>query len=420
MQQGSTFDRGRVLFADDDPFYRDIAKATLGEAGFSVVEASGGRAALEKLDAQSCDLLVLDLAMPDMSGFDVLEQVRGARKNNELPILVITGHDDTDSVVRAFDLGATSFLVKPLNWLLFVHHVKFVLKSSRAQQELRNATRMAELMSQVKSRLVGTLVSEFQTPLRSAYGFSKLLDEEADGPIGSALYRTWISDLHGSLEKLSSTHAKMLNFGRFLADGIELTEELFHLDALLSAAIGVGREAAARRQITVTVDHLIPPQQQMRGDRVLLMQALRAILDNAVTFSPRGSAVSVRAQLRADGAFSLVIVDTSPGLNAQQIDSIMGTGQGAGSTSLDGFDQSNGLKLSRVFVEAHQGSMQLSSVAGEGLRVELTLPAQRMGVGSNESAQARLQALAQLFGTAAGRGALSAGQGGPLRSAARS
>lgn len=408
-----------ILFADDDPFYRDIAKSTLCEAGYAVQTADGGREALDRLDTEVIDLLVLDLAMPGMSGFDVLEKIRTNRRNLELPILVITGHDDTDSVVRAFDLGATSFLAKPLNWLLFVQHVKFVLTSARAQHELRNATRMAELMSSVKSRFVATLVSEFQTPLRSAYGFAKLMAEEADGPVGSALYKTWIDDMRSSLEKMSTTHARMLNFGRFLADGIELNEVQFHLDALLSAVEENAREPAARRQIALSTKIEIPSRQQMRGDRALLTQALRAVLDNAVKFSPRGSQVTLSARMAPDGAAHLSIEDASQGLTASEIDAIMGVEQvpARPRAALEGLDQSNGLKLARVLIEAHQGAFTLKSIAGAGLSVEVRLPPHRLSAGASESAQARLQALAKALSARPERprAAPFAGPGQPAR-----
>ena len=188
--------RGHILFVDDDAFYRDLAVTALGEAGFQVSCAADGQDAVNAIARQHFDLVVLDLAMPGMSGFEVLEATRTALQKTDLPVLVITGHDDTSSVEQAFDLGATSFLAKPLNWLLFVHHVHFVLKSARAQSGLRDANRTADLMSKVKSRLVGTLVTEFQTPLRSAFSVATLLRQEADGPIESPLYKSLIADLY--------------------------------------------------------------------------------------------------------------------------------------------------------------------------------------------------------------------------------
>jgi two-component system, sensor histidine kinase and response regulator len=367
---------GQVLFVDDDPFYRDLAADTLESANYAVTTAEDGADAKTKLDGGTFDLMVLDLSMPGISGFEVLDHVRQVRKLTDLPVLVITGHDDADSVMRAFDLGATSFLAKPLNWILFVQHVEFVLKSARAQAELRHAQRSAEFMSELKSRLVGTLVTEFQAPLRSAYGFARLLKEETDGPIGSDLYVAWIDDLHRSIEKLNTTHLKMLNFGQSLSETISLNEETLHIAALLETVLKNHRDTANRRQIAIQVINQTPDRCQIRGDGILLAQVLRGVLEHAITFSTRGTEIRLSVQIDDRGQCILETRDTSPGLAAAQIDEILGLKSFA-SARAESVETNSSLKMSRVLMEAHQGSMRLRSL-GDGMLTELILPRSRV------------------------------------------
>lgn len=306
--------QGRILFVDDDPFYRELASAALIEAGFIVVCAIDGPAALAEVEAAAFDLVVLDLALPGLSGFEVVSHIRDQLRKPDLPILVITGHDDTDSVARAFDLGVKSFLAKPLNWPLFVHHVNFVLKSARVQASLQDATRKAGFMSDLQTRLVNILVTEFQTPLRQAYGFSTLLRREADGPINSPLYANWIADLHQALDRLNVTHAKMLNFGRSLSEGITLNDEVFDLRETLAIAMAASLDLIERRHLNLVQRLNFPAASRFRGDRVLIEQALRNLFDNAVRFSRRNSDICVGAELTTDGHLCLSITDSSPPL----------------------------------------------------------------------------------------------------------
>jgi signal transduction histidine kinase len=377
--------RGRILFADDDPFYRELAKAALIEADFDVIDVPGGAEAIAAVDRETFDLAVLDLSMPVVSGFDVIEHIRVVRKNVNLPILVITGHDDAESVSRAFEMGAKSFLAKPLNWLLFVHHVQFVLKSARTQHDLQDMSRMADLVNSVKTRLIGTLITEFQTPLRTAYGFSKLLQREADGPIESTLYKAWIQDLHKALENLSVTHAKMLNFGRMLADGVQLNEDVVSVASILSSVLAAVQEQARRRNIAIDVMNNLPAPLQMRVDSALLSQALKAVIENAVKFSTRGSNVTVTLYLNASRDLFIAIDDTSNGLSRSLVDDIMGTGATAPGAGIDGVERATGLKMSRVLFEAHQGGLVVHSMTGEGTRVELRLPAARLTSDANKA-----------------------------------
>jgi CheY-like chemotaxis protein len=368
---------GRVLFVDDDAFYRDLASEALASAGYDVKLASDGRMALNLLAQNRFDLIVLDIAMPGLSGFDVLTQIRGTPSLVDLPVLVITGNDDAESVVRAFDLGATSFLGKPLNWLLFVYHVQFVQKAARTQADLRQATRTAEFMSDLKSRLVGTLVTEFQSPLRSALGFARLLKEEADGPIESSHYRAWIGDLHTAVERLGATHVKMLNFGRALADSIVIEDEPVELAPLIVSVLQSASTVAARRQLTLTFDDLLPKGLQLQADSVFLTQALRGVIDNAVRLSRRKTIISVAAVMDPAGNIVVRITDTCPPLTPAQTDEIFGVRPFAPAKA-ETVETTTGLKLTRVLVEAHQGLLRLHSNSDVGLISELQLPAHRI------------------------------------------
>ncbi len=386
---------GRILFCDDDPFYREMAGEMLAEAGYVVTTANNGREALSLIEASSFDLAIVDLAMGDVSGFDVIEHVRVRNRNTDLPILVITGHDDTESIGHAFDLGATSFLAKPLNWLLFVHHVRFLLKSSKTQQELRNVSRMADFLSNLKTRIVGTLVSEFHAPLKTAFAFSRLLKQEADGPLPSDLYRTWVAEMHEALNRLSTTHGRMLNFGRLLSDGIALTEETCSADELFKEVIDGVLLAASRRNITIDLQTEFPEGLKLHVDRSLIVQSLRIILDRSVKLSHRGTRTTIKASLVSSGQLSIEIEDASAALTNTQIDDIMDAARIAPAPAIDTFEQVTGLKMSRVIIEAHQGTIRLISNPDAGMMFALTLPPQRVRSAAGKRNLDRLDAVSR-------------------------
>ncbi len=378
LLQENRVQRGRILFVDDDPFYRDMARASLADAGVEVIIAVDGADALAALAGPPVDLIVMDLEMPGLTGFDVLARLRANPAFQHTPVLVITGHDDTGSIERAYHSGATSFLAKPLNWLLFVHHVMFMIRAGEVDTERREAIRQTELMSDLKSRLVSTLVNEFQAPLKSGLSFATLLRREADGPIESALYRTWIADLYAALERLSATHVKMLNFGRVLAEGIALKEEMISFAGFFGDMLAYAEDNAARRGIEI--DRLMPPASlHVRADRALLSQAVKAILDNAIRFSERGSRIDVATGFAANGDLTLTVADTSPGLTAAQIEDILGAPEPARAAAAGSLvPQSASLKVCRVLIEAHKGTFVLRSVLGEGLTAVMTLPSSRI------------------------------------------
>ncbi len=126
-----------VLVVDDDAIVRIAAREYLEDAGFRVVAAADGAAGLECFARQEVDAVVLDIWMPGMNGFEVCERIRGAADGDHVPILLVTGTGDVDSVNRAFHCGATDFSAKPLDFELLVHRIRYMLRASRAHADLR-------------------------------------------------------------------------------------------------------------------------------------------------------------------------------------------------------------------------------------------------------------------------------------------
>lgn len=122
----------RILMADDDPIMREFASVYLSSPSAEVTTAGNGAEALERLAGADFDIVLLDLDMPVLSGFGALEAIRADQRHARLPIIVISGREDLDSIDRAFALGATSFVTKPVNWRLLAYQIKFVLRAASA------------------------------------------------------------------------------------------------------------------------------------------------------------------------------------------------------------------------------------------------------------------------------------------------
>jgi signal transduction histidine kinase len=142
--------RPLILIADDDEIERFLQRQVLEPAGFDIVEAPSGGEALKCFPAFRPDLVVLDVMMPDMNGFDVCEAIRKLPGGGDTPILMATALDDIDSIDRAYRVGATDFIGKPINWPVLPHRVRYMLRAhttlenlSLSQQSLAEAQRIA-------------------------------------------------------------------------------------------------------------------------------------------------------------------------------------------------------------------------------------------------------------------------------------
>ena len=150
-QAAASITSAHLLLVDDDFLLRSMAATTLRHAGFEVSEASSGEEALARFAHNSFDLVLLDVMMPGLDGFQVCQQLRATPRGARVPVLLLTGLNDTHSVDAAYASGATDFISKPINWALLTYRVRYALRASVASEDMR---RSRETLSRAQ-RLAG-------------------------------------------------------------------------------------------------------------------------------------------------------------------------------------------------------------------------------------------------------------------------
>ena len=168
-----------VLVVDDDRLTRLLAREALEGAGLRVREAGDGQEALENAQETAPDLVLLDLNMPHVDGFEALSRLRSSASLLHVPVLVLTARDDPDSVQRAYDLGATDFLAKPIHFQLLPHRVRYVLRAQEAITALRESGRRLE-RSQRMARVADWELDIRTGRLRFSRLFGEIFGQELD------------------------------------------------------------------------------------------------------------------------------------------------------------------------------------------------------------------------------------------------
>jgi diguanylate cyclase (GGDEF)-like protein len=126
-----------LLLVDDDTLLRGMAAKTLQHAGFEVCGAASGEDALDRFARTRYDLVLLDLEMPGIDGYEVCRRIRASAHGAQVPILILTGRNDTEAIELAYEHGATDFITKPIHWTLLSHRVRYALRASLAADVMR-------------------------------------------------------------------------------------------------------------------------------------------------------------------------------------------------------------------------------------------------------------------------------------------
>jgi diguanylate cyclase (GGDEF)-like protein len=149
MADQKTAKKPLALVVDDDFSLRLSMRAALIKAGFDVLEAGSGREALDMFQSDKPDLILLDVIMPEMDGFETCTRIRKMPSGNYVQILMVTGLDDVESIELAFEAGANDFVSKPLNWLLLGHKARYMLRAGSAFQDLSHSEKRLQKTQEI-------------------------------------------------------------------------------------------------------------------------------------------------------------------------------------------------------------------------------------------------------------------------------
>jgi signal transduction histidine kinase len=384
MDERSLTAPASILVVDDDPIVRSLMRATLAHDGFAVIEAEDGVEGCRLYEEHRPDLLLVDVIMPRMDGYELCRELRSHPQSAYVPIVVATSLDDLPSIARAYDAGATDFIPKPINWLVLNHRVRYILRASRAFEELRRnqerliaAKEAAEAANRAKSEFLANMSHELRTPLNAIIGFSGMMSDRMFGPLNER-YLDYSNIIGSSGRHLLAIITDILDLAQADADKLVLAEERVDLGEVVELGSSIVQDMARRAQIDFRseIEAPLPP---MIGDPAKLTQILVNLLSNAIKFTAPGGKVRLKVERPAHRGITLRVEDTGIGMAADQIPVALapfGQIETGLSRKYDGVGL--GLPLTKRLIELHGGTIEIDSELGKGTVVSAHLPEERL------------------------------------------
>lgn len=301
----------RVLLCDDDPILREFAISHLSLAKREVVVAPDGRAGLEALRAGAFDLALVDLDMPVMDGFALIAEIRNDPNLKHLPIIVVTGREDMVAIDQAFETGANSFVVKPLNWRLLSHQINYVLRNARMEQRLREADSQ-------KTNMLRLMRHEFNTPLNAISGFSRHIAQVTQDPST----QTQIAYVINAARDLKRVTDDLFEASVAITSEAPVNPASFSVTEVMRAAARAAlSDTSASAQTLKMVN--TTGECEITTDFIALQSILRHLIRNALTHgspAPAAQPAVFQAALTPDGSgLNFSIRDFGPGMSTEAL-----------------------------------------------------------------------------------------------------
>jgi two-component system, sensor histidine kinase and response regulator len=363
----------RVFIVDDDPIHRETSRMFLTMYGRKVTLAENGGTCLRIAAETDFDVLVVDLDMPDMTGLEVIAAIRAMPRHRDLPIIMVTSRDDAMAIDRAFELGASSFVVKPVNWTLLDHYLRFVLRASKNEIAARAAFEGAEAVSRAKDNLLAVIRHEMKTPLNAILGFTKLaVEAQASGDV-SAL-RERLEFVRESGERLLASFGDMAIYSDLLSHSFTITPERIPVSWLIGDVLDMRSRQAVSQEISL-VSHDEFRAAHVRADQALLVSALVRLVDNALRHAKDAKTIDLGISVGADETVKLTVSDDGQGMSPEQVAQCLAPfSQADMSRSRANEGLGLGLPIALEIAQLHGGSLTMTSEPGQGTQVTITLP----------------------------------------------
>ncbi len=360
-----------ILLVDDEPTNLEVLQTILAPVGYRLIKALNGPDALDILAYDPPDIILLDLVMPGLDGFEVCRRIKSSAQWQSIPVIVLTGLDEAQSYVQAIDCGVDDFMTKPVNNAILLARVRSYLRKKRAEEGLRAAKETAETANRAKSQFLANMSHELRTPLHailSCAGFGvRRIDTAQPGKL-----RHYFTQIDQSGRTLLALLNDLLDLAKLEAGKMAFTFELALLEDLITRASGEFETYILERQLQLQVD--VPDDlPSIRLDPFKTLQVLRNLLSNAVKFSPEGGTIQLSTAVE-EQTVKVTVRDGGPGIPEAEVESVFdkfvqssNTTTGAGGTGL-------GLAICREIITAHGGRIWAECPPDGGALIAFTLP----------------------------------------------
>lgn len=362
----------KILIVDDVMSNVLLLKVLLTNEKFRIATASNGRQALEQVEKENPDLILLDVMMPDMSGFEVAQHLKGSPDTVETPIIFLTALNSTADIVKGFQVGGNDFISKPFNKEELIIRVTHQISLVAAKRIIVAQTEELRKTIMGRDKLYSVIAHDLRSPMGSIkMVLNMLILNLPSSAIGDEMYELLTmanqttEDVFSLLDNLLKWTKSQIGKLKVVYQDIDMVEVLEGVTEIFTMVAGLKK---------IEIQQQLPERLDVHADIDMIKTVIRNLISNAIKFSNEDSVVLVSLEER-DGMAVVSVKDSGCGIEEENQKKLLHT-----DTHFSTFGTNNeegsglGLLLCQDFANKNGGKLWFTSVKGEGSTFSFSIP----------------------------------------------
>ncbi|MBN1598205.1 MAG: hybrid sensor histidine kinase/response regulator [Bacteroidales bacterium] len=354
-----------ILIVDDVAKNIQLVAKFLKNEGYQLFFAQDGLSALKQIDSRLFDLILLDIMMPGMDGFEVCRRIKENKKTSSIPVIFLTARTDDDAIAKGFAYGGIDYITKPFNPAELIARVKTHLQLRQREIELQET-------NSTKDTLLSIISHDLKTPFFNIMGLGEILLNNYD-EYDKDMIRELIENMVTAAKVSHNLLENLLNWIRVQTGKMKFDPDDLKLSDIIDDNFSLLKSQSDNKEIEFIKfvnDNIV-----VNADRNMLNIVLRNLISNAIKYTPRKGKVTVKAEKKGENVI-LSVMDNGVGIPENKIKTLF---KPIDNTSTPGTESEPGtgfgLILTHEFVIKNNGSISVKSKEGEGTEFRLILPA---------------------------------------------
>ena len=404
-QQRTTSDMN-ILIVDDTPDNLRILVGLLSEQGYLVRPAASGSQALNAVREKQPDLILLDVKMPGMDGYEVCERLKAAERTRDIPVIFISALGEIEDKVRGFEVGGVDYITKPFQAKEVLARVRthVALRTLQQQlehnntelhqeidrrehaeeelrvlndhlevtnQQLQHANRQLQEANASKDKFFSIIAHDLRSPFTGLIGLTEAIIEDFER-YSQDRVKTLLSRLHKDSKTVYNLLTNLLQWSRLQRGLMDCEPETDPLATIVRQNMDLLRAQAERKQITL--ENQVADETMVYADPRMLNGVIRNLLSNALKFTQPGGTIEVSAQSQ-EHTVEITVSDTGIGMDQTRLNNLFRIdAKTSRSGTADEEGTGLGLILCKEFVEKNGGAIRVESEVDKGSRFIVSLP----------------------------------------------